>query len=375
MTSNTDIVNRALQLIGTRTTVSDAELVANSTNEAIQANLILPNIRRRLLRMAPWDCALKTANLTYITSQPGTPENISPGSGMWAPGIPSPPWAYEYQYPIDCLRACWIMPGQQARQGPNFSSAFSADFSVSNSGSFNDAGFGTGANFWIGLPARFKVQTDTFLPVTSVEVVTGGGAYELGDIITLPLGLVTDPPIGAPVQLVVTSVAAFGVLSTVGVVSQVPGNVPLGGSYFEKQINPISQASTSGNGAGATFNLTQGPPSPQRVILTNQEFATMVYARDVSDPNVTDDLFQDAWTKVLAATMNTVLQGDIKISNGLVSMANAAIVEARTVDGNEGYTVNDTTPDWIQARGINYSDFSSSPNLGFDWGALWAPFG
>src|SRR5438034_1016242 len=113
MTSNTDIVNRSLQTIGTRTTVTDAELANNTTNEAIQANLILTNMRDDLLRLAPWDCALKTANLTYITSQPGTPENTSAATTLWQPGQPAPPFAYEYQYPVDCLRAVSIIPANQ----------------------------------------------------------------------------------------------------------------------------------------------------------------------------------------------------------------------------------------------------------------------
>ena len=51
MTTNTDIVNRALQVLGTRTTVSDSELATNGSNEAIQANLILTKYRDKLLRM------------------------------------------------------------------------------------------------------------------------------------------------------------------------------------------------------------------------------------------------------------------------------------------------------------------------------------
>src|SRR5271165_2983206 len=110
MTTATDIVNRALQTPGTRTTVTDAELAANSTNEAIQANLKLDEVRRTLLRMAPWNMAMKTVNLVYITSMPGTPENTSAATTLWQPGQPAPPWCYEYQYPVDCLRACWIIP-------------------------------------------------------------------------------------------------------------------------------------------------------------------------------------------------------------------------------------------------------------------------
>src|SRR5437879_5931881 len=113
MTSVTDVVNRALQTIGTRTTVTDAELANNTSNEAIQANLIIENMRDDLLRMAPWNCAMKTANLTYISSVTGTPENSSPATTLWQPGQPAPPWAYEYQYPVDCLKAQLIIPANQ----------------------------------------------------------------------------------------------------------------------------------------------------------------------------------------------------------------------------------------------------------------------
>src|SRR4029077_5623789 len=108
MTATVDMVNRALQTFGSRTTVTAAELVSNSSNEAIQANLILDPHRRRLLRMAPWSCAFQTANLTSLSSVPRPPENTSAATQLWAKGQPAPPWAYEYQYPVDCLRACWV---------------------------------------------------------------------------------------------------------------------------------------------------------------------------------------------------------------------------------------------------------------------------
>ena len=104
MTTKTDIVNLALQAFGSRTTVTDAELLANGSNEAIQANLTYNNTRDSLLRMAPWDFATATLNMSLISATPGTPENTSPATNLWQPGQPPPPWAYEYQYPADCLR-------------------------------------------------------------------------------------------------------------------------------------------------------------------------------------------------------------------------------------------------------------------------------
>lgn len=362
MTSKTDIVNRALQSIGTRTTVTDAELAGNTSNEAIQANIIYDNVRRRLLRMAPWDCALRTANLVYITSVPGTPENTSNPTTLWAPGQPSPPWAYEYQYPVDCLRACWVIPATQT--------GYAGGVPVTT------AVTGGAPSFWAGPPVKFKVQNDQFYGVTAAAVVSGGTGYNVGDLITLASGLNTNPPIGAPAVLLVTA-APGGVISTVSVVSQIANEAtPLGGSYFGIQTNPVAQGSTTGSGTGATFNLTQQTTqSTQRVILTNQEFATLVYCQDISDPNVFDDLFQDAFAGVLGGAICMALTGDKRMADLVIKMANFAIEKARAVDGNEGLTINDTTPDWIRIRGVDFPTAYSGPYLGYDWGGMWPYFG
>lgn len=364
MTTLTDIVNRALQVPGTRTLVTDAELAGNLTNEAIQANLVLDNIRRRLLRMAPWGCSLKTANLIYITSSPGTPENTSAPTTLWQPGQPTPPWAYEYQYPVDCLRACWLIPATQT--------GFAGGVPITT------AVTGGAASFWQGPPVKFTVQTDTFRPVTGATVAAGGGGYLVGNRITLASGPNTDPPIGAPAILRVLTVDGGGGVLTVDVINQVAGaSPPLGGSYFDLQTNPVSQGSVSGggNGTGATFNLAYGLAAPQRVILTNQEFATMVYCQEVLDPNLFDDLFQDAYAKILGATLTMALAGDKKLAQLAVQEANLSIAEARKADGNEGLTVNDVTPDWIRIRGIDFTDPYGGPYSGFDWGGMWPIFG
>ena len=167
-----------------------------------------------------------------------------------------------------------------------------------------------------------------------------------------------------------------GSILTAAVVAQLPdSNPPLGGSYFSIQSNPVAQATSSGNGTGATFNLTQGSAAPQRVILTNQEFATAVYCRDVTDPNVMDDMFQDAWAKVLGATITIPLTGDKKLANMAIQEANASIQYARTGDANDGFTINDVTPDWLRIRGIDIATPYSGPYTGYDWGGLYPIFG
>lgn len=355
MTTTVDVVNRALQAIGTRTTVTSAELAAASTNEAIQANLVLEAVRDDLLRMAPWNCALNYANLTLVTAAPGTPENTSTGTQLWAKGQPPPPWSYEYQYPVDCLRACLVVPQfQTGFVGVPITTAVT----------------GGAPSFWQGPPVKFKVAIDQFRPVTAAVVVAGGSGHAVGDVITLPSGPTTSAPIGAPAQLRVLTVAA-GVILTVEVVNQVQGSdTPLGGSYFSVQSNPVAQDTTTGVGIGATFTLTQGASADQRVILTNQESATLAYCRQVTDPNVMDSLFQSAWINVLAASLCAALTGDKALANTKIGLANAAITEARKSDGNEGLNVNDVTPDFIRVRGISYADWSWGGNS-FDWGGMW----
>lgn len=366
MTSVADIVNRGLQRIGTRTTVTDAELTANSTNEAIQVNLVLNNARDDLLRMAPWDCSLKTANLVYITSTPGTPENTSAATPLWQPGQPAPPWAYEYQYPVDCLRACWIIPATQTGfTGVPITTAIT----------------GGAANLFQGPPVRFKVQTDTFFSVLTAMVVSGGTDYTAGDVLTL--GGTTNSllaPNGAGVQLRVVQAIA-GVITQVSVINQINGSVPpRGGSYFSIPGSPVPVVSMIGDGnstrvgTGATFNLTYDAAGPQRVILTNQEFATLSYVSQVDQVNVMDTLFQSAWSSIIGGLVCMALTGDKKLANDLIALANRDIQTARGVDGNEGLTINDVTPDWLRVRGIDFDNSYSGPYAGFEWGGLWGYF-
>lgn len=362
MTIAADIVNRALQVMGTRTTVSAMELSLNTTNEAIQANLVLTSSRRDLMRMAPWNFSLNTANLTYITSSPGTPENTTAATTLWQRGQPAPPWSYEYQYPVDCLRACWLIPSTQT--------GFAGGIPITT------AVTGGAASFWQGPPVKFRIQNDQFFAVNAAAVQSGGSGYAVGDIITLVAGLSTSPPIGAPVQLQVTSTGGGGAVTGVAVVASILDSSPaLGGAYFAQQPNPQAQGSTTGVGLGATFNLTYNPLGPQRVILTNQEFATCTYVQDVTDPDLMDSLFIEAWVNILGAQICFALNGDKGKANELIGRANAQIMAARTYDANEALTVNDVTPDWIRIRGVDFPEPYSGPYTGFDWGGMWPIYG
>jgi hypothetical protein len=244
---------------------------------------------------------------------------------------------------------------------------------------------------WSGPALKFKVATDSFFGVTAAAVSAGGTGHVVGDIITLaqpsytftqnsaPVGgtpsLATyTQDAGAPAQLVVTA-APGGVISAVSVVNQIQGEAtPIGGSYYSVQTNPVAQGSTSGAGAGATFNLTFGSQSTQRVILCNTSQAILCYNTQITDPNVMDPLFQDAWIHILAARLTFQLTGDKALANIQVGLANSMVMEARKADGNEGLTINDVTPDFIRVRG-GYGvgpNFEFSPS--FDWGSGFSPY-
>lgn len=355
MTSNVDVCNQALSLVGIKKKIT---ALTQDSVEAQTCNLHFIKTRDDLLRMAPWDCALKTANLVYITSSPGTPENTSPATALWERGQPAPPWAYEYQYPIDCLRACWMIPAVQTGF-PDVPITAAVTGGVPSN--------------YLGAPIRFKVQIDEFFSVTGGSVSVGGTGYAVFDVITLAGTPDGDPPIGAPAQLVVLT-APGGVIATVFFITQVPGDTILAGSYFDPPTGVIAQGSTSGSGTGASFTVTVSSLVTQRVILTNQEFAILAYVKQVTDPNVMDPLFIDAWIAILASRLAVALTGDKDLARLLIADSNNKIIEARKVDGNEGLTINDVTPDFIRIRGVNFGEEYSGAFSQFDWGPLWSSF-
>lgn len=359
MTTEVSVINDALQKIGTRTTIAS---LGENSNEAIQANLALTSTRDELLRTAPWNCATNHALLEYITSVPGTPENRSTNLSYWAKGVPPPGWAYEYQYPVDCLRPLFLVP--------QLTTGFAGGVPITQ------AVTGATATTWRrGPPIRFNVSVDQFRPVTAAAVQASGTGHIVGDIITLAGTPLNAAPIGAPVKLRVETVTGSAI-QTVSVINQVAGSpTPQGGSYFAPQTNPVAQALTTGIGTGATFNLTFGPASDQRVILTQQENAICCYVRQVTDPNVMDPLFLDAWSSLIGSKLAIALTGDKNLANMQIQLANNAIMEARKADGNEGLTVMDHTPDWIRTRGTYFPLITGwSSDVGFDWGNLFPSY-
>lgn len=360
--SDTAIINRALQVIGTRTTVTTAELNAQSSNEAIQAGLIYTAYRDQLLRMAPWNCSLIYANLAYLTSVPGTPENTSPATTLWTPGQPAPPWAYEYLYPDDCLRACFVIPANQT--------GFSGNIPITT------AVTGGAPAFWAGQPIRFKVALDKYFrePSGAITVVTAGSGYQVGD--TVIFGGAPSVSGDIPAGLLNATVATLTGSGIATLTATNFTNLGKKGLFYAAPTYNLAQVSTSGLGTGAVASIAAvgATAFSARTVLTNQEYATMAYCSQVTDPNIMDPDFIEGWTNILGSGMCMALTGDKALANMCIGVANKKIEEARKVDGNEGLTINDVTPDWLRIRGIAWTESYSGPWTGFDWGGLWATF-
>lgn len=264
MTSEVDVVNRALSSLGTRSSI--AALNENSP-ESRTALVWLEPLRDELLRLAPWNCCKNYIGLSLICAAPGTPENPTQVALTWQKGIPAPPWIYEYAYPADCIRPLWIVP--------QFTTGFSGQIPITT------AITGGPPTYWNGPPVRFQVAID------QIDQNTG-----------------------------------------------LPSNTGI----------------------------------DQKVILTNQEQAILCYNRQITDPNIMDSQFVQAWVAALASRMAMQMTGDKGLAQLKVQEANQFIIQARVGDGNEGLTVNNVTPDWIRIRGVDYIEANFTPTV--DWGNL-----
>lgn len=361
MTSEVDIVNRALQVLGTRTTVTSSELANETSNEAIQVNLILAPYRDQLLRMAPWNCGISYINLSYLTSSPGTPENTSPATNLWTPGQPAPPWSYAYMYPDDCVRAAFVIPSQQT----GFAGAVPITTAVT----------GGAPAFWQGQPVRYKVAIDRYLrEATGIAIVDGGTGYAVNDKVVLG-GAPTSGEVPAGlVQINVDTVDGSGTILTASL-ADFP-NLDKNSLLYSTPTYNLDQISTTGLGSGAIVSVdgVDVTTFSARTILTNQQNATLACVQQVTDPNVMDPDFIEAWVGVLGGGLCQALTGDKALANMSIGKANMKISEARQTDGNEGLTINNVTPDFIRVRGIADSGYVSGPWNNFDWGGLWPIF-
>lgn len=104
MSSETDVVNRALSELGSRTNI--VSLSMDVTTAAVNARMHYVPMRKKLIRCAPWGFTRKT----IIASQLG---DLIDGSSPY-------PWQYKYAYPPDCQKMRYVLapPPQPSPMAP-----------------------------------------------------------------------------------------------------------------------------------------------------------------------------------------------------------------------------------------------------------------
>lgn len=105
--------------------------------------------------------------------------------------------------------------------------------------------------------------------------------------------------------------------------------------------------------------------NPIAVVLTNVPRAVLVYTCRISNTNLFDSMFVDAFTLYLASRLCRPLTGDRQWAQALFQQAEAITKQAAGMNGNEGPQVVDGVPDWVRVRGLAW-DWGLMPG-GPDW--------
>lgn len=134
---------------------------------------------------------------------------------------------------------------------------------------------------------------------------------------------------------------------------------PLTGTAF---VGP-SQRGLSRNNRFLIHNL-----GGTRVILSNVPNAIGVYTKDEENVDMFDQLFTGALEDALSFKLCIPLSGNISMQDKFRAAAEASLLVARAIDGNEAIPSSDPKVDWIEARGKGYVFGSDSAWLAASWG-------
>jgi hypothetical protein len=135
----------------------------------------------------------------------------------------------------------------------------------------------------------------------------------------------------------------------------------------------VASGNRPNNPASNWFDVEGHDPEQTRVILTNQPYAKFVFTGMMMYPDAWDPLFEQAMVTGLACRLAMPLIKDKKearvIRSDNMQIAAQALNSARVRDGNEGWTVDDHTPDWIRAR-MGWGGSTATGMLFYPWASV-----
>lgn len=112
-----------------------------------------------------------------------------------------------------------------------------------------------------------------------------------------------------------------------------------------------------------------------RVILTNLEFAQLVYTARITDPDLWDPHFLTGASATLGAWLVNPLARNAQVLKEQIEIATSIVLQARISDGDEGVTSTDHEPDWMRVRGFTGYQLLLGPGAYFSWEGLGFPGG
>lgn len=102
------------------------------------------------------------------------------------------------------------------------------------------------------------------------------------------------------------------------------------------------------------FAIAASEDGLTRVLLTNETAANLVYIFRIIDPTLWPAYFERFMVAALAWQLAAVLEGDQRLVQYFDDLTARNFQIAEQINREEGLIFADTTPEWIQAVGINY---------------------
>jgi hypothetical protein len=115
--------------------------------------------------------------------------------------------------------------------------------------------------------------------------------------------------------------------------------------------------------------------NPIKVLVTNMEFAQLVYTARIDNPDLWDPHFLLAAAATLGAWLANPIKADKALLNQQIQVASSIVTQARISDGNEGVTDIDHLPDWMRVRGDTGWGRILEPQAWYSWDPLGLPGG
>ena len=112
-----------------------------------------------------------------------------------------------------------------------------------------------------------------------------------------------------------------------------------------------------------------------KIILTDLEYAQIIYTARIDDPDLWDSHFTNAAISYLGSWLVNPLARNAEVLKEQIAITQSIIEQARISDGNESMQSIDHTPDWMAVRGAVGYEILGNPGFLGGWDSIGFPGG